>query len=356
MVKLYKNIKSILKDKNIDLFGLGDFSYGTSELWSLRRTIIEYLANKHKHLDIFFEDIQPAIRNLNDLITKDNNVLFKNKYNGLDSYPMDNYLGHRRYDSIEFLSFIGMLIELNKRNNIIITIFGVDSPIKNNYIDLMQFDRAIDELYEKWPQFKIDRTEYGKYIKRQIKNNKLESDRFIAESIKYLIGKRGNVGLYLGHNQHVHPIKLDKFESAGHILKNKFKNRYISIGTASSQGYIKYDGEYKSDLKDNEVAMFVIYKKPKSFKFYDRGSLRSLMIRRYNNYLKKKNIVVINPEKSSLTYFSAGYLKTDDNDSRNYQPADNFDYIIYIGKTNASQNLIFESSVPDEVIMNYLDF
>lgn len=314
-------MNSLIKyiSSNCSIVGLGDFSHGTRESWKLKGKFIKMLSKKKNKIDIFIEDVYPRIKKLNDYIHNVGGSLkLAGNYDYHNTFPLMEYIGYRIYDSIEFLEFIKLLKKLNSTKDKDINIYGVDVLVQNQGLNT-----TIDDIFAIYPQLEEDKSDYAKYL---IKNSTKYKNRdiFMADSITYLYKKRKRLSIFLGHNYHISTHTI----AAGDFLKSRFKNKYIVIGTASSGGVVRIDGEFND-------GKLVRYKKPKVYKFVDKGSLRKeIKEKTHGNYIFKVD------KDKSFSFFILGFARQDYRNLNEYDTTVKYDYIIYLFVTNPLTNIV----------------
>jgi hypothetical protein len=338
MTTIYPNIGAILNESVFDIVGLGWFTYGTSELWYLLDEVIIHILKKYNSIDIFFDDIEPLIVNLNNIIQSDKPLIISDEYNGLEDFPLDNYISNRSYDSIELLSFIQKLRDYNE--NYKVNIYGVKSPLTDSKMDLLQFDDKVKMFHKKFPKFKNTKAHYHKWILGTL-NKEISKEEYTYGAIKHLMIKRGNKGLYISLNENVQPIELsNKYKNIGYLLKKDYGDKYLTIGTASESGTVRFDGEFEGKPKHGLAPMFKIFKRPKPIRFMNRGSINSYMKRIASKKKVRNNIMMMRTPQKNLLSYSSGSIKRDDKKIQNYNIVDNFDFMVYYFNTSGVHDII----------------
>ncbi len=331
MLDKIKNLDNLIEKiiKNgIELVGIGEFSHGTHECWKVKMDLIERLVEAKGEIDIFFEDTYPRTKNLDELINNKQKFQVGKDYKFRDEYPLKKYTSNRVYDCVEFLIFMDKLRNLNK--NYKINIYGVDVLIQWSEEDLKQeLLHKKKSIYEFYPEIKKDKSKLAKYI---IKNQEKFSNgnKFMADTIKFIKNGSKRFGIFLGHNEHVVNEKIRNFKTTGYYLNEYYGDKYVSIGTASNGGEIRYGGE--------RIPIFKLYEKPQTFPFIDRGSMARYIKVNYKG--KKDQLVFKTTDETDLTIFSVGWAKVDDEDKYYIKNIKDFDYVIYLFKTIAVHNII----------------
>lgn len=308
------------------IIGIGMFSYGVSEMWNLIYEKIEEILRNENKIDILIEDKYSAIENLNKIIKNKKDIEIEEEYNGYYKYPLMRYTGKRSHDSIEYISFISKLKKIRNRINI----YGIDIPLTDNDIDMIQYTNRKNMYNKRWGEIEI-KDEYSKYVKEYFEKDKdYTRDEFMYESINKIKKMNNNTILYIAHNEHVQSFKLGGYKTCGFLLKKKYRREYKNIATIAEKGKIKFDGEYE----DNRNTIN-IYNKPLYLDFEDKGSLVE--------YIKKNKIEKYKENetpKRKLSYLSLGYLKSKYENKKSYKLIDYFDKYINMGKVENSNNII----------------
>lgn len=342
-MKIYENIEEIIEEnkKKYKLIGVGSFSYGASEYWKLVNETINELIKRHDKIDIYIEEAEPAIRELNKYIKREKKKMrIIKRYAGMNIYPLKDYISNRYNDSLEFISFIEKLRKINEGEEREVNIYGVDVPIKNNKIDLIQYINQEEEFWRRYPEYIKEEYEYGEYTRDKIRKNKRikKREKYMSEAIKYLMEKNKNIGVFIGHNENVMVKKIGNYKTTGYRMKKELREKYITIGTSGMKGYVRYEGEYIESEDRNEVApIFKIYKKPEKKIFIDNGTLVNYIKNNVKNIVRR---VIYKPPDINLSYLSIGYIKLQDYDEKDYKYADEFDYMVTYEVINPLNNYI----------------
>jgi erythromycin esterase-like protein len=302
-------MEKIIKNKG-RIIGLGEFSHGTKECWSYRMEVVKELSKVYDNIDIFIEDMHIKTRNIQDVIKNNKKIKYDDDYYYHDTYPLINYVGYRIYDCVEFVEFIKLLRALNKTTNI--NIFGID--VLSQEIDVTKSEIV------KYNKLENNKDKYMAYLLNNVSKYK-NRDKFMADTITKLYNERKNISLYLAHDYHVSK-NINK--TTGYYLKKYFGNKYISIGTASTRGSVRVDGEFPGSKP-------IFYKKPKIHKFVDLGDLAKLDLNVGEIYDCANS-----PNRK---FFNIGWAKITLKNTKFYQKTENYDYIINLGKTTHTHNI-----------------
>jgi hypothetical protein len=342
---LFSNIK---KNKT-KILGFGSFSYGVYDYWKLLKQIVHDSAKYNKKIDIYIEDVYPLVKNINSLIHDKDKLNLSGDYNYNSDHPLKNYVNNKAYDCVEFSDFILTLKILNRANNDI-NIFGVGGLVEPTHFKSPQIEvLEKDEIYRSYPSLKQDKSIYSKFIHEHI--DQLDDvNLFMANFIKFLYNDRKRFSIFVGHTDHIQQYSLgNKYKTTGYYLKDIFKNKYLSVGTAFEQGTINFVGRMipARQIKKTRVYKEVdIYKEPKSHKIEDRGGLQRAVSNRFKQ--DKKGYIVLKLDgKDDLSYYTAGRLKLDDTrKNHNYRSIKDLDYIVYFFNPVSTHNILLNAT-PD---------
>lgn len=339
------NIKRLIKDiiKNgVSIVGLGYFSYGVHEYWTTLKEILYHISKKIGPIDIYFEDVYPKVKNINDLIHGTSIVNLAQDYDFQYTYPLKNYLSNNAFDSAEFLDFVYFLKGLNDGGNDI-NIFGVDIPVEDIQYDQNQIEVLNNKsLFKRYPSLKNESSSHLKFLKKNFK--KYDKNKFIAEFINHIFDNRRRFSLFVAHNDLVQNFQLGRYKTAGWYLKKFFGKGYLAVGTATKSGSARFVGRIQPSYQDDNEKVYeqIFFDfKPKSYNIKDRGSLQRVV---QNNFKKRDDYYIFKmggDEESSLYYYISGKFYLDDRKNDYYRNIKDLDYLIYFPNSSPTHNLVY---------------
>jgi erythromycin esterase len=354
---------------NAKIIGLGDVTYGSSEIFKMKHRLVKYL-RENCGFDIFSIDANmPEAYLIDDYVlnAKGNPVDFF-KGLGFDSWNVQEVLDlvnwmkeynlkndkKIHFTGFDMLSFEGAISELEKitKNNNSDILSDIEN-LKSELFELKKITSRNEELSESVRQNILRLTGQAIKIKLQInvkmKLKKDESewmvqnidiimqyllnsaryqrDKFMADNVKWILKHNPNSKIILwAHNSHIQ--KSD--ESMGSFLKEKFKEKYLSIGFTFNMG--SYSAEGKNGLSTYKAEESF----PGTFEYY----FQSFGIPIFALDLRK--IPTDNPDSkwifNNLKFRYPGAKKMA-NEFRGYSITNNFDIIIFINESSSTKVL-----------------
>jgi erythromycin esterase len=329
-----KYINYILRTKP-KIIGIGEATHGTKDFWEMRTEIIEYLSLHYERIFIMLENDFECMENIDNYLNSNNEIKLENTDN-LNKDYMRNYTRYKIYDSPEFYLFLKNLKKNRTDKKITIHFTGVDinNNIKNrkelkhtdnktkatiyyNSIKKKRIHEQHNDIYK----------QYLRHIIKQIEHYDKDRDYLMYENINFLINhydKSKTIYIYLAHNEHV----MTNNKKTGHYLKKEYKDKYQSIGLATSEGTARFISLMSGD-KYKELKLPLIYT------IKDYGTIRYYFDINETNKDKIYFHKGVNINGISLGHSYIEDIRTQLISYINYI---DFDYILYKPRTTSISN------------------
>ncbi|WP_270088020.1 erythromycin esterase family protein [Sphingobacterium sp. SYP-B4668] len=368
MLKDQKDLKILDKlVADAKIVALGEVSHGSSEIFKMKHRLIQYLAEKN-NFDIFsMEANMPEAYQLNVEIAhnRTNNLNLLNRlyfwcWNTSEISDMIRWMGHynkygRRltFSGFDMQYYQGSIRELKDG-------FGYQEIIHKEIDALSHILAKIHELFFKTGQITIPSEQAGE-ISEHLKNIKVAidkkytglnndrkewllrnvrileqfldqsistRDKYMAENLMWILGQnKDSKVISWAHNGHI----KKKHNAMGQYLSSILQDKYIAMGFAFYEGEYTAGGEKGVTTYPAETAGLGSYE-------YFLNSINEPFFILDLKRIKEDRPPELNWLLSDLEFRTVGAVKID-REFRNFNIANNFDYLIFIKKSTNSHLL-----------------
>jgi erythromycin esterase len=358
--------------KNVKIFGFGEATHGTKEFFDLKIKFFKYLVKNQGVKNFAIEasfgncieidnyikgkdaDPKKLIRKMGFWTWNNEEVLYliewMKKYNlNKKKFEQLNFYGIDIMDSSNSAVLISKFIEnnpfKNKESYLNILAKYISRKNSNNLKQkelakhlksMLELRKSIEKNYSEEKKYLSMQTAIIQYINFRLDYNQEKRDRGMSENITQILNtdNNNNKVFIWAHNFHIKKNKITYTNdySMGHFLKEKYGEKYYSIGFDFAIGSF-----YALNIKDNRIKKYSISKPMKntSSEIFNKSNLNTFFLDfnsiSYNKIMNEFLNTKIKYRGIGSTYSPKMIEKE--------KLLDAFDGIIFVKKTNESTYL-----------------